>query len=112
METHHRTQAPAPVTPLAPPEADVFLNLWKAEVRRAYAFRRALEKAERFVSGFEGDPLQDGVDELLTEMRAALADDPRSQPARKTGWLADLALFALIPLCLAATAGVIWSHLL
>lgn len=110
METH-RTQAPAPVTTFAPPEADIFLDLWKAEVRRAYAFRRALEKAERFVSGFEVDPLQDGVDDLLAEMRAALADDPRSQPSSKPSRLADLALFALFPLTAAALGGVIWMHL-
>ena len=33
----------------------------------------ALEKAEHFIAGFEGDELQEGVDELLSEIRAALA---------------------------------------
>ena len=33
----------------------------------------AMERAERFVGGFEGDELQEGVDELLSMMRAALA---------------------------------------
>jgi hypothetical protein len=33
----------------------------------------ALIKAERFIAGFEGDELQEGVGELLSEIRAALA---------------------------------------
>jgi hypothetical protein len=32
-----------------------------------------LKKAERFIAGFEGDPLQEGVDALLAETRAAIA---------------------------------------
>ena len=95
-------------------KADIFADLWVDEVIRNAALQRALTGAERFIAGFEDDPTQDGVDALLAEMRAALADDAPAQPnppARKPGCLADLALFALIPLCLAATAGVIWSHL-
>lgn len=33
----------------------------------------ALRKAESFVSGFEGDELQERIDELLTGIRAAIA---------------------------------------
>lgn len=32
----------------------------------------ALKAAERFVAGFEGDEMQEGVDELLAQMRAAI----------------------------------------
>lgn len=32
----------------------------------------ALEAAESFISGFEGDELQEGVDQLLAEIRTAL----------------------------------------
>ena len=31
-----------------------------------------LERAEAFIAGFEGDELQEGVDELLAELRAAI----------------------------------------
>ncbi|WP_313479184.1 hypothetical protein [Stutzerimonas kunmingensis] len=34
----------------------------------------ALAAAERFVGGFEGDELQEGIDELLAGMRLAIAD--------------------------------------
>jgi hypothetical protein len=33
----------------------------------------ALTKAERFIAGFEGDELQEGIDALIAEIRAALA---------------------------------------
>lgn len=32
----------------------------------------ALDKAENFISGFEGDELQDGIDDLLATIRAAI----------------------------------------
>jgi len=32
----------------------------------------ALQKAEAFMSGFEGDDLQEGIDEQLAEIRAAI----------------------------------------
>lgn len=35
---------------------------------------RALRRAEQFISGFEGDDLQDGVVELLRYLRAALSE--------------------------------------
>lgn len=31
-----------------------------------------LRKAEAFISGFEGDELQEGIDDLLSEIRAAI----------------------------------------
>lgn len=34
---------------------------------------RALSRAEQFIAGFEEDRLQSGVDELLVQVRAALA---------------------------------------
>jgi hypothetical protein len=34
---------------------------------------KALTRAEAFVSGFEGDELQDGVDSLLNDLRVAIA---------------------------------------
>lgn len=33
----------------------------------------ALRKAEAFISGFEGDELQEGIDDLLSGIRAAIA---------------------------------------
>ena len=33
----------------------------------------ALRKAESFIAGFEGDELQEGIDEMLSEIRAAIA---------------------------------------
>lgn len=36
------------------------------------ALLHTLDRAERFISGFEGDDRQDGVDRLLTDIRAAL----------------------------------------
>ncbi len=33
----------------------------------------ALRRAERFMSGFEGDPLQDGIDEDLEAIRSAIS---------------------------------------
>lgn len=33
----------------------------------------ALKMAENFMSGFEGDELQDGIDEKLAQIRAAIA---------------------------------------
>ncbi|MDP1875670.1 hypothetical protein [Phenylobacterium sp.] len=110
MEPFPRTAAAASVKPLTPPESDVFLELWKAEVRRAYAFRRALAKAETFIAGFEGDPAQDGVDDLLAEIREALltGQPPRKPPSTA---LVDLALGALIPLTAFAVGALLWMHM-
>ena len=36
------------------------------------ALLHTLDRAERFISGFEGDDRQEGVDQLLTDIRAAL----------------------------------------
>lgn len=40
----------------------------------APAMLAALRKAESFISGFEGDPLQEGVDDLISGIRAAVAN--------------------------------------
>lgn len=34
-----------------------------------------LQRCEAFISGFEGDELQEGVDELLTDLRSAIGPD-------------------------------------
>ena len=39
----------------------------------APALLTAAEKAERFIRGFEGDELQEGIGELLAELRGAIA---------------------------------------
>ena len=36
------------------------------------ALLHTLDRAERFISGFEGDDRQEGVDQLLTDIRATL----------------------------------------
>lgn len=41
----------------------------------------SLRTAEAFIAGFEGDPMQDGVDLLLSQMRAALAEIRPAQSA-------------------------------
>ncbi|MDP1873610.1 hypothetical protein [Phenylobacterium sp.] len=110
MEPFPRTAAAASVKPLTPPESDVFLDMWKAEVRRAYAFRRALEKAEAFIAGFEGDPAQADVDELLAEIREILLTGAPPKPA-KSNALVDLALGALIPLTAFAVGALLWMHM-
>lgn len=40
--------------------------------RASPAFLQTLDRAERFISGFEGDDRQEGVGELLADIRAAL----------------------------------------
>lgn len=37
--------------------------------------RTLLQRCEAFISGFEGDQLQEGVDELLTDLRSAIGPD-------------------------------------
>jgi hypothetical protein len=37
-----------------------------------FSHLNVLMRAEKFISGFEGDELQEGVDELLTDLRAAI----------------------------------------
>lgn len=91
--------------------AEQLAELWIAEVAINHRLRKALTKAEAFVADFEDDHGPAGVTALLTEMRAALADDPRSQPSSKPSRVEDLALFALFPLTVAAIGGVIWMHL-
>lgn len=40
------------------------------------AMAAALRRAESFIQGFEGDPLQEGVDVLLAEIRSVLPPAP------------------------------------
>lgn len=42
------------------------------EMAKRDKLTKALRAAERFVAGFESDELQEGIDELLTEIRTAL----------------------------------------
>lgn len=91
--------------------ADQLAELWMGEIAVNHRLRKALTKAEAFVADFEEDHGPAGVTALLTEMRAALADDAPGDQDRKPSWLADLALFALFPLTVAALGGVIWMHL-
>lgn len=46
------------------------------------ATSKALTAAERFIIGFEGDPMQDGVDELLRLIRAAPGGASAAEPIR------------------------------
>lgn len=53
-----------------------------------------LSRAESFIAGFEGDEMQDGVDELLQDIHDAIAAPEQSPPppdpfelaARAAGW--------------------------
>lgn len=47
----------------------------------APALFAALELAEQFASGFEGDELQDGIDEMLAAMRDAIAQARGETPS-------------------------------
>lgn len=78
---------------LANDEGDPILSAWlpgalatiaKAEGRSAsgnppsvgsrQGMLDALQRAERFMSGFEDDPLQQGIDDDLSAIRSAMAD--------------------------------------
>lgn len=72
----HTQEAQAQINPLEPVR-----DMLKAEVdriveaqhhTRAPQMRAALQKAETFISGFEDDTSQEGVPELLAEIRAAM----------------------------------------
>ena len=47
------------------------------------ALLHTLDRAERFISGFEGDDRQEGVDQLLTDIRAALQGRMRNGKKKK-----------------------------
>lgn len=49
---------------------------------------RALMKAESFIAGFEGDELQEGIDELLQEIRDAIRGRSDQQIVDETNELA------------------------
>lgn len=108
MEPLHRS----PDLSRGRPAADQLADLWMGEIAVNHRLRKALTKAEAFVADFEDDHGPADVTALLTEMRAALADDAPADQDRKPSRLADLALFALLPLTVAAIGGVIWMHLL
>lgn len=49
--------------------------------RAAPKLLAALEGAESFIAGFEGDETQEGIDDLLEETRAAIAEASVPDPA-------------------------------
>lgn len=57
---------------------------------------QALDRAERFIAGFEGDELQEGVDRLLADIRTALQGRSDSQIVEETNALARYLLAELI----------------
>ena len=57
---------------------------------------QALDRAERFVAGFEGDELQEGVDQLLADIRTALQGRGDSQIVEETNALARYLMAELI----------------
>ncbi len=60
------------------------------------ALHHALYNAERFVRGFEGDELQEGVDDLLAQMRAALQGRTDRQVIDETNQLARYIMAELV----------------
>lgn len=56
----------------------------------------ALEAAESFISGFEGDELQEGVDRLLADLRAALRGRTDRQIVDETNALARYIMADLV----------------
>ncbi|ANH09124.1 MAG TPA: hypothetical protein VGN93_30755 [Shinella sp.] len=57
---------------------------------------QALDRAERFIAGFEGDELQEGVDQLLAAILTALQGRSDSQIVEETNALARYLLAELI----------------
>jgi len=55
----------------------------------------ALRRAESFIAGFEDDPLQEGIPELLAEIRAAIAGAP-ADPVRDAAYDTLAALKVLV----------------
>lgn len=56
----------------AKPKGSALPQVWAAPAP-SDALREVLEAAERFISGFEGDEVQDGIADLLSKIRAALS---------------------------------------
>ncbi|WLS01169.1 hypothetical protein [Shinella sumterensis] len=56
----------------------------------------ALDRAERFIAGFEGDERQEGVDQLLADIRTALQGRSDSQIIEETNQLARYLMSELI----------------
>lgn len=57
---------------------------------------QALDRAERFIAGFEADASQEGVDRLLADIRAALTGRSDSQIVEETNALARYLMAELI----------------
>lgn len=57
---------------------------------------QALDRAERFISGFEGDAQQKGVDQLLADVRAALRGRTDCQIVDETNALARYIMAELV----------------
>ncbi|PZP20308.1 MAG: hypothetical protein DI607_00245 [Sphingomonas hengshuiensis] len=57
---------------------------------------QALDRAERFIAGFEGDERQEGIDRLLADIRTALRGRSDSQIVEETNALARYLLAELI----------------
>jgi hypothetical protein len=62
--------------PSTPPRLSASVTLWPSRRRLIVAapeMLAALELAERFMAGFEDDELQDGINDRLATLRAAIA---------------------------------------
>lgn len=64
--------------------------------KHAPALQQALDQAERFIAGFEGDELQEGVDHLLAAIRAARQGRSDRQIVDETNGIARYIMAELI----------------
>ncbi|WP_454858745.1 hypothetical protein [Rhizobium binxianense] len=64
--------------------------------KHAPALQQALDQAERFIAGFEGDELQEGVDQLLAAIRAAQQGRSDRQIVDETNGIARYIMAELI----------------
>lgn len=114
---------PAPDTWPPPPAHQApatYADRYLEQLDRSFSLWRALIKAERFIAGFEDDPDQVGVPELLAQIRAAVEDaaappSPFSQPPRKrrrpfNGPALLAALVFLAPFMAGAAGFLLWIH--
>lgn len=123
MSDHHYAPDPALDTWPAPPsrrDPATYADLYLQQLDQSLDLYRALIKAERFIAGFEDDPDQDGVPELLAEIRAAVdvavsgraALDRRSRRSRRAfnGPALLSALFAPLPFMAGVAGALLWIH--